>query len=555
MAKLNIKISPSASPRLEPYPFQKLAINVGLKGWRQKQNTLLSLATGAGKSLICGEIAGAVATFGARSLIITPNSDLLLQDYGAFQRQFPSVEASLCCSKIGHRDTSARVVFATPGSIVRKSLPEFSLIIIDEAHRLGSRASSMLQKICAEAKKNNPNLTVIGLTATPFRLDDGPLADGNIWAQIDFEIGYVELLKLGILAPLVGPLDASPAYEMDLQGLRKSCGDFSEKDLITRFDKSDVTNSIANDLCRFGANRKSWLIFCVGVGAAEKMANSLKDRGVAAAFVSGETPVLERIAILDAFRKGQLRALVNVEVAREGFNAEGVDLVGLCRPTMSAALHCQQIGRGARKSPGKRDCLILDFAQNIKRLGPINALNIQCTGPAKEPTHRQCASCGFFSAPRAKTCESCDAEFPVVARPKSEKSLQLKADRNASPVTGQEIRKIPPNAFRVTNWRFAVHRKVGSPDSLRIEYFVQGYRFKSTSQWIAAWHPKGWGGRSAWADLLREGASRILPRNAQDACELAPSLLKRPDYIRIVDDGGVARVIPVASSAATGLSR
>jgi DNA repair protein RadD len=549
-----LKISSSASPRLDPYPFQKIAINAGLKAYRHKQNSLIVIPTGGGKSLIAAEIAGAVAMFG-RALIIVPSLDLVLQNSNALRRQFPDLAVSICCAGLGHNDISGPIVIATPGSVVSKKIGFFGALIIDEAHRLPEKKDAVLKRIIAKVHDQSPGAPIIGLTATPYRLK-GRLDNGVIWGKIDLEIGYLELLRLGVLAPLVGPLDAN-LYEMDTTGISKLGGDFNEGQLDKRFNVGSTTASIANDIVRLGANRKTALVFCVSISAAYRMRDALRERGWSCETICEKTSTEDRIKFLDDLRSGKLRAITNVATLTTGVDVPGIDLIALCRPTISTGLHVQILGRGTRIAAGKADCLILDFAGNISRCGPINAPIIKEEKGAtnQEPTHRQCPACGFYSAPRAKSCESCDHEFPIIARPRSDENLRLTADRKAAPVTNYTSAKTPANHYRVTDWRFSVHRKIGSPDSLRIEYFVQGYKFRSTSQWVAAWHPKGWGGKAAWAELLRDGATRILPKNAQDAAELAPSLLKRPDFIRIVDDGGMARVIPVANSNAAGLSQ
>ena len=124
----------------------------------------------------------------------------------------------------------------------------------------------------------------------------------------------------------------------------------------------------------------SWLVFCVGVDHAELVRDALRARGINAEMVLGETDDDERDRIIEEFRAGRLTCIVSVMVLSYGFNVPFVDLVALLRPTCSTGLYVQQVGRGTRKADGKDDCLVLDFAGNVRRFGPVDDPRIRSQG-------------------------------------------------------------------------------------------------------------------------------------------------------------------------------
>jgi DNA repair protein RadD len=136
-------------------------------------------------------------------------------------------------------------------------------------------------------------------------------------------------------------------------------------------------------------NRRSWLVFCASVQHAFHVRDAIRARGFTCETIVGETPGAEREALIHAFKRGDIRCLINANVLTTGFNAPGVDLLAMLRPTMSAGLYVQIVGRGCRVAPGRANCLVLDFAGNIARHGPINAVKPKGTkgyGDGEAPT-------------------------------------------------------------------------------------------------------------------------------------------------------------------------
>jgi DNA repair protein RadD len=553
---------PSFGPddRFTPFAHQNDLIDTIVAGARRGENTLVESPTGSGKAVALAETGGVIHDMtGLPVLITVPNSDLARQNAAACARQRSDLKTSVYCAKIGARDLSGDLVIATPNSLVRQAaLPKFGAILVDEAHLLPPHDDSMLQSVIKRAREKNPEILVHGASATCFRMDGSLLTSGGIWDQVAMRVDYLPLMKAGLLAPLVGPVGAK-LFKLDVSGLKRTAGDFNEKQMNQRFNTADVTVAMARDIVKLGTDRSSWLVFCVSVAAADRMTRTLRDMGVDAHCISFKTPPDERADLLERYRRREIKALVSMAILTVGFDGPGTDLLALCRPTQSINLNIQILGRGSRVAPGKKDCLVLDFAGNITRCGAINAPNLYGIGDksASKPAPKQCEECGHYEPPHARECSNCGTSLIKVAPPpKKAPALSTIADRDVQPIADrafiqQQIDQ-QPNTFRVTGWNFSVHHKTGQEPSLKIEYLVAGYRYRSVWCWITAWHKGGaaWHGQKSWAQLLKDGAPRKLPENAQDACAVAHTYLQKPEFVRVVMEGGFPNVTPINISRA-----
>jgi DNA repair protein RadD len=185
--------------------------------------------------------------------------------------------------------------------------------------------------------------------------------------------------------------------------------------------------------------------------------------------VTGETPLPERADSIAAFKAGIVRCLVNVNVLTTGFDAPRIDLLAMLRPTLSTGLYVQMVGRGTRKVDGKVDCLILDFAGNCRRHGPVDQVDINvgskseaAVAPASVRA-KTCPECAEVNPLDAAACCCCGHEWP---KPKPAARHATSAD--AVPILTGERVWLP-----VTDVSFHRHYKYGDPDappSFRADY-------------------------------------------------------------------------------------
>lgn len=330
---------------------------------------LIVAATGAGKSLIVGALA---AHFGT-ALCLQPSRELVAQN--AAKCEALGVKHSIFCAGLGKKDASGPVILGT-GASIRKSLselPPVSVLIVDEAHRNVEE----VDLIYAWLKQLNPNVIKVGLTATPFRLGTGyiySVGPDNFHIEEDlcrqarfgkcvYEISAPFLIEQGYLSPLT---IGAPDIEYDTSGLVIERGRFTP-DSIAAAMKQETTHKILRELSRVMTKRKSCMIFASTVEHAQQCVDFL---GGASRVVDGNTPTKQRDHYIDMLRRGRLRYLVNVATLTTGVDVPRVDVIAVLRPSESASLWQQIVGRGMRLSPetGKVDCLVLDYAGNIERL-------------------------------------------------------------------------------------------------------------------------------------------------------------------------------------------
>ncbi len=245
--------------------------------------------------------------------------------------------------------------------------------------------------------------------------------------------------------------------------------------------------------------------------------------------VYGHTSPNDRKDIIDAFKAGELTALVNVGVLTTGFNAPCIDLMAVMRPTQSAALYVQIMGRGMRHSEGKENCIVLDYGQNVFRHGPINKVKPKEKGDGEAPM-KVCPKCATIIALGSRTCPECGYEWP-------EQEMQREHERLASMLKMIDFDAVKPKLFRVDGWHFRVHQKPGKVPSLRVDHLC-GMRTITT--WVFVQHT-GLAGRKATKWWFEHGGNAPLPLTVKDAYGRTEEL-RRPSQIEVVDEGKYERV-------------
>lgn len=339
-------------------PYQAEAVE-SLYAYFQKNtgNPLVVLPTGCGKSLVLSEfIRRAIYDYAdTRILCVTHVRELIAQNYAQLLRLWPDAPAGVYSAGLNRRDLYQQILFCGIQSVYKKAsaIQRADLVLIDEAHLIGRNDAGMYRRFLKELTDINPWLKVVGLTATAYRLDSGYLhkGDGALFDAIAYEANLGDMVEQGYLSPLTTKRTKTT---LDVTGVKVRGGEFVAGDLERAVNVQDINEAIAAEIIEKGADRGSWLVFAAGVDHAKALCALLPD----AACVFGETPVAERDQIIGEFKRGRLRALVNVGVLTTGFDAPGVDLIAMCRPTKSTGLYVQQLGRGTRLAEGKENCIL-----------------------------------------------------------------------------------------------------------------------------------------------------------------------------------------------------
>ena len=391
-------------------PYQQEAVDATLNHFRRhKTPAVIVLPTGAGKSLVIAELARLAR---GRVLVLAHVKELVAQNHAKYQAL--GLEADIFAAGLKRKESHGKVVFGSVQSVARNLdafQGEFSLLIVDECHRIGDDEESQYQQILTHLTKVNPHLRLLGLTATPFRLGKGWIYQFHYHGMVRgdekalfrdciYELPLRYMIKHGYLTP-PERLDM-PVVQYDFSRLQaQSNGLFSEADLNRELKKQQrITPHIISQIMEFAAMRKGVMIFAATVEHAKEIVGLLPAED--AALITGDTPGAERDVLIENFKAQRFRYLVNVAVLTTGFDAPHVDLIAILRPTESVSLYQQIVGRGLRLAPGKTDCLILDYAGN-----PHDLYAPEVGTPKGKsdnvPVQVFCPACGFANTFWGKT--------------------------------------------------------------------------------------------------------------------------------------------------------
>ena len=352
--------------------------------WDQKNpgNSLIVLPTGSGKSLV---IADFVKRLNKPVLIFAPTREILSQNLEKLATYVNRKDIGVYSASMSEK-TIRKYTFATIQSCYKK--PEFfghfETVIMDECHLFNPKnLTGMFNTFLEEI--GNPK--VIGLTATPYRMaqmykmnDWGQWMTvtttklinrmkGWFWKRVLYHMNNEDLLVRGFLAPMEY-VDFSRVIHTKLP-LNISQSDFDLKayERLVEAQEPDFLKIINGMAVR----KKGVLVFCSSVEQAHRLAEDVKG---SCAVVTAKTKKKDRALIINRFKTGKIKVVLNVSVLTIGFDHPELDCIILLRPTRSIALYYQMLGRGIRPAEGKKHCLTIDFTGTVKGMGRIETLKI-----------------------------------------------------------------------------------------------------------------------------------------------------------------------------------
>lgn len=505
-------------------------------------NPCLVLPTGAGKSHIVAALCKEALQQWpeTRVLMLTHVKELIEQNAEKMRQHWPGAPMGIYSASIGKRQLGEPITFAGIQSVRDKAklLGHVDLIVIDECHLVSHKDEGGYRKLIDALMAINPNLRVIGLTATPYRLGHGLITDKPaLFDDLIEPVSIEELIYKGHLSTLRSKLTATM---LSTEGVHKRGGEYIESELQAAVDTDEQNQRVVDEVLRFAGNRKSWLFFCAGVQHAEHICEVLRQRGVVAECVTGATPKAERERILFAFKLGAIQALTNANVLTTGFDAPGIDLIAMLRPTMSAGLYVQMAGRGLRVAPGKTDCLVLDFAGVVSTHGPITAVQPpkKSGDKAGEAPSKTCEACGEICHAAVQSCPACGHAFP----PPAPKPLTLHTDD----IMGLEGQQMP-----VTSWAWREHTGRTTGRRMLAVTYYGALSDVPVTEYLPIIHP-GYAGDKAmrgFIHMAEQSGAMLGEMMQQDPAEALPSIAhamtqsRPPASIEYRKDGKFHRVL------------
>ncbi|MBY0554371.1 DEAD/DEAH box helicase [bacterium] len=441
--------------------YQQKAVNNTIAYFKKtRRPAVVVLPTGAGKSLVIAELAKIAR---GRVLVLAHVKELVEQNYEKYKSY--GLDAGIFSASLGKKDWDQKAIFGSVQSVARAPddfFNNFSLLVIDECHRVAEEGSTQYQDVIKKLSDRNPELCILGLTATPYRLGLGWIYEFSQTGELKTEQRrfFKQCVYELPLSYMIKNKYLTTPVKVDIP---VTCYDFSE---LTDKDRAYTTAEVEEILKsqkrltpliikniiditnRF--DRKGVMIFSSSVKHAEEIMSYLPADD--ARVVLGDTEMSERNAIVNDFKKKKFKYLVNVSVLTTGFDAPHVDMIAILRPTESNSLYQQIIGRGLRLSDDKKDCFVLDYTgmghdiyapeisdrrpakDTVAVIVPCPVCDFEnsfwgyadedgvvyehfgrkCKGAAQDQVTFEIKPCGYRF--RSKICHSCGCENDITAK-------------------------------------------------------------------------------------------------------------------------------------------
>lgn len=495
-------------------PYQAAAVEKTYEYWNEHTEPgLIVLPTGTGKSYVIANICQLVQEYPqTRIIVATHNQDLVAQNFQELITLWNDAPAGINSAGLGKRDVHHKILFVGIQSVYEKAfiLQRCDILIVDEAHSIPKEDGKMWKKFISDLLIINPHMRILGLSATPYRMDSGNLIEGEdaLFKTIIYEYTILEAIEDGYLCEIVSKSMATKLIVTNAQ-LR------SEKKLEEAVNIDEKTKAAVEELFQYGHDRKCWLIFGAGVDHATRIAEFITLKGVDCKVITGKTDKGLRTRIIASMRAGTQRAVANNRVLTTGVNVPRIDLIADLTPRGSAGDFVQVVGRGSRAiyakgfdldtkegrlaaiaASEKQNCLYLDYGQNLQRHGCIDKIKARApsqgdgVAPVKDclgrltdgalwvekvdPLEDKCATILHASV---MTCAVCGFKFP-------EPELKIEATATSHAVLSNQVEREYKKVLSVSYKR---HDKPGAKvPTLRVDYMTEG--FQRVSEWHCLEH-------------------------------------------------------------------
>lgn len=521
--------------------YQGDAVAAVWKHIREKDtNPCVVIPTAGGKSICIAQVAkDAVLNWNGRVLILAHVKELVEQNAAKIAALCPEVKVGIYSAGLNSKATEEPVIVAGIQSIAGHAdlFKPFDVVMVDEAHLIPTEGEGRYRSFLGELKERNPNVRLVGWTATPYRTKGGPVCKPeNLLNEICYEVSVKELMNRGYISQLV---TKAGKVKPELQNLHVRAGEFVQDEMDEAMGDDSVVVNACKEVVELTKNRKTCLIFCTSVKNCRRVSELIRQySGEECPVVTGDTPSDERARIIARLRGEEvvsdlfgtkeppLRYCCNVSVMTTGTDIPNIDTVVLLRPTASAGLLVQMVGRGFRLSPrtGKRECLVLDYGKNIERFGCIDTIRVTDPqgGHREGALAKECPNCRTMIPLAVMCCPQCGYAFEA-----KEKKSRVESEASRLSIISGEVETEEYPVVR-TDYQVWTKRGAlpGTPRTVRVTYTVDlMHRY---SEWLCPEH-SGYARKKFekwWAKHALPGSP--VPASAEDVCEMDFMGLIRP---------------------------
>ena len=448
------------------------------------KNALAVLPTGTGKSLILAEICRRALSYDpyVKIMVATHSKELISQNAEKLRILAPDLDIGIFSSGLGKKQRGAQFIFAGVQSAYSHAFDfgKVDILCIDEVHTVPRSETGTWRKFIADLTTSNPQLRIIGLSATPFRMTQGNIFGGDdcLFDEICYEYELIEAFEKGYLCP---PTNRPTETHISTEGVHKRGGEFIAGELEAAINIDSITQECVKEIITQCLTRNCCLVFCAGVKHAEAVRDAIRAHGQTCETVTGETPTGERDNILRKFANGEIKYVTNANVLTVGYDNSRIDAICCLRPTGSAGLWIQMLGRSFRLHESKTNALILDFTDNTTRFGAIDKIrgcDKRTSGKGEAPK-KLCPVCMEIVPASIMVCPNCQTVFSGSDGPE--------LNRNAA-TDALLSNQIKPELLQVSSVSYARHEKAGKPPTLRVDYRCG---LQVVSEWVCIGHDLG----------------------------------------------------------------
>ena len=434
----------NSPPSISLRPRQEQMVTLALKALETRQNTLCVAPTGAGKTIMLSALIGRFLQKGKKALVLQHRQELIYQNSVSFRKVVKGVSTSLVTAE--KKNFDGTVVFAMVPTLARsrREWPPFDLVVVDEAHH---SVAKTWEGIIRRAQTKNPNVKVVGFTATPNRGDRQGLS--KIFDHVADQISLSELVLDGNLVyPRTLAIELDENAQEQLKALywtqrgnkKKSVNEAKMLKQAGHILNKDFYNQEVFRHWQENAATRRTVIFCTNVLHAQGIEQTFQSQGIQTGHVNGALSSKDRTKTLRKFQRGDLQVLTNVAVLTEGWDCPEVSCVILLRPSSYKSTMIQMVGRGLRPSTDKKDCLILDFGLSSRVHGSLEQ-EVQLFIKEKAQKLKPCPRCSAKIPQNASRCPECGLEL-------REQGLETDAPAFYRHLTLKEIQLLEMSQFR-----------------------------------------------------------------------------------------------------------